>query len=89
MRWRTTVQQAHTNEWLGSFGAAGNGDIWGELQQACEVIKIYLQFHKLNLEIGLLRLDGAYGWARGAYICQQNSLRISWVGHRFGQSSIR
>ena len=22
----------------------------------------------------MLRLDGAYGWARGAYICQQNSL---------------
>ena len=71
VRSRTTVQQAHTSEWLGTFGAIGNGDIWAELQQACEQIKAYMQAHQLNPSQALARLDGAYGWARGVSIYQQ------------------
>jgi hypothetical protein len=71
VRSRTTVQQAHTSEWLGTFGAAGNGDIWAELEQACEQIKTYMQAHNLNPAQALARLDGAYGWARGVFIFQQ------------------
>jgi len=55
------VQQAHTSEWLGTFGAAGNGDIWAELAQACEQIKTYLQAHQLNPSQALARLDGGAG----------------------------
>lgn len=74
VRSRTTVQQAHTSEWLGTFGAAGNGDIWAELAQACEQIKTYLQAHQLNPSQALVRLDGAYGWARGVFICQHSGV---------------
>jgi len=69
VRSRTTVQQSHTNEWLGSFSGAGNGDIWSELQMACQVIVNYLKAHSISIDSGLVRLDGAYGWARGVYIC--------------------
>jgi hypothetical protein len=30
IRSRTTILQAHTHQWLGSFGAAGNGKTWEE-----------------------------------------------------------
>ncbi len=68
---RTTVQQAHTQEWLSTFGSVGNGDIWAELEQACQLINSYMQAHTLNPLQALARLDGAYGWARGVNICQQ------------------
>src|SRR5262249_27598018 len=63
LRTRTTVQQAHTHEWLGSFGAAGNGDFYGELASACEAIHRYLVVHGLSPAQGVLRLDGLYGKA--------------------------
>jgi hypothetical protein len=34
VRTRTVVLQAHTHQFLGTFGAAGNGDYRGELRQA-------------------------------------------------------
>ncbi|MEW6737792.1 MAG: hypothetical protein AB1489_41310 [Acidobacteriota bacterium] len=71
VRSRTSVQQAHTHEWLATFGGAGNGDIWGELNRACETIVAYLSYHKISTDFGMVRLDAAYGWAKGAYICQQ------------------
>ena len=74
VRSRTTVQQAHTQEWLGTFGSAGNGDIWKELEQSCQLINAYMQAKGLKPSQALARLDGAYGWARGSYICEQNSV---------------
>src|SRR5262249_40245734 len=38
VRSRTTVLQAHTQSWLGTFGGAGNGDYRGELLRAIEAI---------------------------------------------------
>lgn len=38
VRTRTTIEQAHTHEWLGTFGDAGNGDIWKQFHQACKTI---------------------------------------------------
>src|SRR5947207_4816137 len=58
VRSRTTVQQAHTSEWLATFGCAGNGDIWAELKQGCEQIKAYMQAHQLNPSQALARMDG-------------------------------
>jgi hypothetical protein len=74
IRSRSTVQQAHTSEWLGTFGAAGNGDIWAELEQGCKLINSYMQAHALNPSQALVRLDGAYGWARGVFVCQQSGV---------------
>src|SRR5207253_11323213 len=37
MRTRTTLLQAHTHQWMGTFGGAGNGDYRGELNRALQV----------------------------------------------------
>jgi hypothetical protein len=65
---RVVVQQAHTREWLGSFGAPGNPDLWGSLRCAASHILQYLQSHGLAPSCGLVRQDGAYGYAQGACI---------------------
>ena len=41
VRTRTTLLQAHTHQWLGTFGKAGNGDYRGELLRGLEVIAAY------------------------------------------------
>lgn len=74
VRNRTTLQQAHTNEWLGSWGSAGNGDIWGELECCLTTICAYLHGHHLTTGHSLARLDGAYGWARGAWMMQEHGI---------------
>jgi hypothetical protein len=57
------VLQAHTQEWLGAFGGAGNGDYSLELEAACRAVTAYLAAKGLRPEDGLLRLDGLYGTA--------------------------
>src|SRR5437867_8274006 len=42
VRTRTVVSQAHTYQWLGSFGNRGNGEYRKELAPALEVIRRYL-----------------------------------------------
>ena len=61
VRTRTTVLQAHTQQWLGTFSGAGNGDYGAELDAACRVIVTYLQAKGLSPAQALLRLDGLYG----------------------------
>lgn len=61
VRTRTTVAQAHTYQWLGSFGNRGNGLYRKELRQALAAIGRYLAAHQLPLERAVLRLDGQYG----------------------------
>jgi uncharacterized protein (UPF0179 family) len=61
VRSRTTVLQAHTQNWLGTFSGAGNGDYRGELLRAIEVITNYAQAQSLPLSSILIRLDGLYG----------------------------
>jgi hypothetical protein len=53
--------QAHTHQWLGSFGGAGNGDYRGELLRARAVIASYATSLSLPLSQVLTRLDGLYG----------------------------
>jgi len=53
--------QAHTHQWLGSFGGAGNGKPREELRRAVAQIQRYLAAHQLRAERVLLRLDGQYG----------------------------
>lgn len=61
VRSRTTILQAHTHQWLGSFSGAGNGKSREELQRAVTQIQQYLTVHQIRAERVLLRLDGQYG----------------------------
>jgi hypothetical protein len=61
VRTRTTVSQAHSYQWLGSFGNRGNGRYREELGKALAAIGRYLTAHQLTRERTLLRLDGQYG----------------------------
>jgi len=61
VRTRTTVLQAHSHQWLGSFGNKGNGVYREELRQVVKAIGAYLKAHQFPAQCALLRLDGAYG----------------------------
>lgn len=61
VRTRTVVSQAHSYQWLGSFGNPGNGQYRNELRRAIEAIECYLATQQLPKESALLRLDGQYG----------------------------
>lgn len=60
-RTRTTLLQAHSHHWLGSFGGSGNGDYCAQLARACEAIISYAGWLCLPLASLLIRLDGLYG----------------------------
>jgi hypothetical protein len=58
VRTRTTVLQAHTYHWLGTFGNAGNGDYRGELRRAVAAILASLTRHQVPKTRAVVRLDG-------------------------------
>jgi hypothetical protein len=60
---RTTLQQSHTQEWLGTFAAPGNGKGLQDVPLACELCAAYMSRHELEVSAGILRLDGLYGYA--------------------------
>ena len=61
VRTRTVLLQAHTHQFLGTFGGPGNGDYRGELLRALQVSTSYATKLALPLSSVLLRLDGLYG----------------------------
>ncbi len=61
VRTRTTVSQAHSYQWLGSFGNRGNGRYREELRKGLSAIGRYLTVYQLDTSRTLLRLDGQYG----------------------------
>jgi hypothetical protein len=61
VRTRTTISQAHSYQWLGSFGNRGNGRYREELRTGLAAIGRYLASHQLSPERTLIRLDGQYG----------------------------
>jgi len=61
VRTRTVILQAHTHQFLGTFGGPGNGDYRGELLRAIQVITSYATKFALPIACVLLRLDGLYG----------------------------
>src|SRR5581483_10116753 len=61
VRARTTVLQAHTHQWLATFGNAGNGQYRVELRRALSAIKSYLRACHLPISHAIVRLDGQYG----------------------------
>jgi hypothetical protein len=60
-RTRTTVLQAHSHHWFGTFGGPGNGDYRAELARACEAMISYAGWLCMPLSRLLIRLDGLYG----------------------------
>jgi hypothetical protein len=58
VRTRTTVAQAHSYQWLGSFGNRGNGRYREELRKGLSAIGRYLTASQLDPSRTLLRLDG-------------------------------
>ncbi len=58
---RTVILQAHTHQFLGTFGGPGNGDYRGELRRGIQVVTTYATKLGLSLASVLLRLDGLYG----------------------------
>ena len=61
VRTRTTVSQAPSYHWLGSFGNRGNGRYREELRKGLCAIGRYLTVYQPPSERTLLRLDGQYG----------------------------
>jgi hypothetical protein len=61
VRTRTVILQAHTHQFLGTFGGPGNGDYRGELLRAIQVTTSYATKLGLSTASVLLRLDGLYG----------------------------
>jgi hypothetical protein len=61
VRTRTVVLQAHTHQFLGTFGAPGNGDYRSDLRRATQVITSYAAALGVSPASILLRLDGLYG----------------------------
>ncbi len=61
VRTRTTISQAHSYHWLGSFGNRGNGRYREELRKGLSAIVRYLTAYQLEPSRSLLRLDGQYG----------------------------
>jgi hypothetical protein len=61
VRTRTVIPQAHTHQFLGTFGGPGNRDYRGELLRAIAVITSYATKLALPTASVLLRLDGLYG----------------------------
>jgi hypothetical protein len=59
VRTRTTVLQAHSHQWLGSFGNKGNGVYRQELRQGVKAISAYLTAHQFPPQRARL----APGWS--------------------------
>jgi hypothetical protein len=77
VRTRTTLLQAHTHQWLGTFGGAGNGDYRGELLRGVEVVVAYQRSQGLRPVQALVRLDGLYG--NGAIVADLRVAGVSWA----------
>ena len=71
---RTVVSQAHSYQWLGSFGNRGNGLYREELRRALTAIRGYRGHISIPHERALLRLDGQYG--TGAVIADLAGLLV-------------
>lgn len=61
VRTRTVVLQAHTHQFLGTFGGTGNGDYRGELLRALQVLRDYGKQVGVPAQQIVIRLDGLYG----------------------------
>lgn len=73
VRTRTTVEHAHTREWLGNFAESGNCNSKEDLKRSCSIIGRYCQ-RSTSPRSAILRLDGLYGGVNYVTILQQRQL---------------
>ena len=78
--------QAHSYQWLGSFGNQGNGRYREELRKGLAAIGRYLTAHQLP-PAPLLRLDGQYG--TGAVLSDVTGFAFVTRGKEYTCSIIR
>jgi hypothetical protein len=71
---RSVLSLASTQELLGSFGSAGNGDIIVEFKQSITICGEYLDTHGIPRNRAIMRLDGAYGYAKRLALLQQHGI---------------
>src|SRR6266568_2374288 len=81
VRSRTTILQAHTHQFLGTFGNPGNGEYRAELRRAVTAIQTYRETHHHPEERVLLRLDGQYGM--GAVLADRAGLPFVMRGKAY------
>lgn len=81
VRSRTTVLQAHTHQFLGTFGNPGNGEYRAELRRAVTAIQSYRETHHHPEERVLLRFDGQYG--TGAVLADLSGLPFVMRGRDY------
>src|SRR5258708_17129588 len=72
VRTRTTISQAHTSQWFGSFANPGNGKFREELRRAVAAIQRYSKAHDAACGAGL----AAAGWAIWHRSCPCRSGRL-------------
>src|SRR5690348_13098133 len=77
VRTRTTILQAHTHQWLGTFSGSGNGDYRQELKRAAEVVTSYAAGILFPTERVIVRLDGLYGNA--APLLDLLAWKLGWI----------
>ena len=76
VRTRTTVQQAHSREWIDTRGAAGNGTPQEDLEAICAKLVTYAQAHALGTKQLVVRLDGLYGFRWAVRMLFKNKLGV-------------
>ncbi len=81
VRTRTVISQAHTFQWLGSFGNRGNGSYRKELRPGLSAIRRYLAASQFPSARTLLRLDGQYG--TGAVLADVSGLAFVTRGKEY------
>ena len=77
VRTRTTILQAHTPQWLGTFSGPGNGDYRQELKRAADVVTSYAAAILFPTERMIVRLDGLYGNA--APLLDLLDWKLGWI----------
>jgi len=77
VRTRTTIWQAHTHQWLGTFSRPGNGDYRQELKRAAEVLTCYAAALLFPTHRVIVRLDGLYGNA--APLLDLLAWQLGWI----------
>lgn len=77
MRTRTTILQAHTHQWLGTFSGPGNGDYREELKRAAQAVTSYAAGILFPTERVIVRLDGLYGNA--APLLDLLAWKLGWI----------
>lgn len=82
VRTRTTILQAHTHQWIGTYIGAGNGDYRDELRRAVKGIGAYMKGHAIPLNQAVIRLDGQYG--NGAILADVAELSYVMRGKHYG-----